>query len=472
MRGKGRENVEKNLYLSYTKCHIVAGKSLNEKKVEELLDLIRGELTDRIKPEDLQESREDDKVIFTFTWLLKEPMRLIFDTKKEQLLMPDILEDIPPESAIYADLLLLTDEFGAGRERLLEIYLLNKNGSVSILCKPKHDVYNYGAEKVLKLANEIFQKTFENYPKYTKEKFNQVMTKVRIRGADHAIPIVLTPYQKDLEKTRPYRSPGSWDLATLTNPDGEYYYEQGNFFLGMIAGIDNIRLPILGFKDWYSGNYKIVYPLYKDLKKEGSKTYHTLAGFDLLDISEVFNSFQEAISKVREYLLKINLSRAERMRIESWFDDLPSHPVDLYVKYFALRDAADFISRLLSAENYHSLEGISEKLADIIDEEDRKKLMETAVMLMKIRDKRDSAASFDDSLQRTLAFREAVRIAVKRDRTTKILESNVRNISRSGGGKSVYLGKEELKWIRLGEKALVKIVEYEPFRCRIEIYPM
>ena len=445
---------------------------MNEKSSGTKLGYVREELTRLIRPKDLQEGREDGKIIFTFTWFPKKPIRLILDIEKEQLLMPDILEDISPSSAIYVDLMLLTEEFSVGREELLELSLLNKDGSVSIVCKPKHDDYTYATEKILKLVNEIFQRVFENYPEYTKEKFNQVMVNLKIGGLDHRIPIVLIPYQEGIEKTHPYRSPGSWDVATLPNPKGEYYYEQGDFFLGSEAGVDNVRLPILGFKDWHTGHYKIVYPLYKDLRKEGNITYHTLAGLDFLDLSEVFGSFQKAISIIKEHLLKIRLSYPEKRRIESWLKELPSHPVELYFKYFALKDAADFVLHMISEENGRSLRTISHKLATFMSEEDKKQLKKIADMLLKVRDQRDSAASFDESLRRKLAFREAVRITAERNRITKVVESNIRNISRSGGGKSVYLGKEELKWIRLGEKALVKIVEYEPFRCRIEIYPV
>lgn len=443
---------------------------MNEKSLEDL-DSVRKELARTIRPKDLQEDRGDDKVIFTFTWLLKEPMRFIFDMEKHQLVVPDILKDIPPDSAIYADLLLLIKEFSMGREELLEFSLLNKNDSVSVICKPKID-YTYGAEKILTLVNRIFQKIFENYPEYTKEKFNQIMVKTKIRGLDHAIPIILTPYQEGIEKTHPFRSPGSWDLATLPDSKGEYYYQQGDFFLGMVAGIDNVRLPILGFKDWYDGHYKIVYPLYREITKEGNITYHTLADLDLLDLSEFFDAVQKAIAIIKQYLLKIGLSHHEKRRIESWLKELPSHPVEFYYKYLALRDTADFISRLLSKENNHYLRGTSEKLAKIVNEEDKIELKETVDMLIKIQDQIESAVSFDETLRHTLAFRESVRIAMERDRITKVLESNIRNVSRSGGGKSVYLGKEELKWIRFGKEALVKIVEYQPFRFRIEIYPL
>lgn len=433
---------------------------------------VRGELTRLIKPKDLQEGRENGKTIFTFTWLLKRPMRLILDMKKEQLLVPNILEDVSPGSAIYADVLLLTRKFSAGREELLELGLLNKGDSVSVVCKPKHNDYTYATEKILKLVNDIFQRIFERYPNYTEEKFNQVMVNLKIRGLDHGIPVVLTPYQEGIEKTHPYHSPGSWDLATLPNSKGEYYYEQGDFFLGSIAGVDNTRLPILGFKDWYTGHYKIIYPLYKDLKKEGDITYHTLAGLDLLDLSEVHDSFQKAISIIKEYLLRIGLSYHEKRKIESRLKELPSHPVELYFKYFALKDAADFIFRMISEKSGRSLGIISHEFANFMSKEDKKQLKKTADMLLEVREQRDSAASYDESLRHILAFREAVNTTAERKRATKVVESNVRNISRSGGGKSVYLGKEELKWIQLGEKALVKIVEYEPFRCRVEIYPI
>ena len=444
---------------------------MNKRIVKEEADAVKKELVGLIKPEDLREEKQDGKIVFTFSWLLKEPMRMHLDIEKRQIILSDILIDVPSDSGMYADILLLTREFNADREELLEFGLLNRDGVVSLICKVKHD-YTYGTEKTIRLANEIFQKVFEDYPEYTKEKFNQIMIKVRIKDLEYAIPVVLIPYHENIEKERPYRSPGSWDLATLPNNEGEYHYQQGDFFIGGIAGVDNVRLPVLGFRDWHDQHYRIAYPVYKDLRKEGNVTYHTLFGFDFIDLTEVFEDLQEAISLIGQYLSKLNLSILEKRRIRSWIKELPSHPVELYFKYYALQDAADFIFRLLDEKESGSLREISSEFARMVNEEDKEKLEETARMLVTIRDKRDSAASFDESLQHTLAFREAVKIVGDRDRIAKVIESNIRNISRSGGGKSIYLGKEELKWIRLGEKALVKVVEYQPFRSRIEIYPM
>jgi hypothetical protein len=240
----------------------------------------------------------------------------------------------------------------------------------------------------------------------------------------------------------------------------------------VIEGVDNVRLPVLGFKDWHDQHYRIAYPIYKDLRKEGNVTYHALFDFDFLDLTEIFEELQETISLIGQYLARLNLSIPGRRRIESRIKELPSHPIELYFKHYALQDAADFILRLLDGKEGGSLMEVSKEFAEMVNEEDKRKLEETAHMLVRARDKRDSAASFDESLQHTLAFREAVKIVGDRHRITKVLESNIRNVSRSGGGKSIYLGKEELKWMHLGEKAMVKVVEYQPFRSRIEIYPL
>jgi hypothetical protein len=440
--------------------------------VEENWDLIRKEL-EKNNLKNLREEKDDDKIIFTFNWLLPEPMRLMYDASKNALIMSNILEDIPSDSAIFADILLLVDEFSVGRGELLSFETLSQKGAVSIVCKPKHNDYTYATEKILLLVNNIFQKIFEDYPSYTKEKFNQLMVNVEIKSLHHTIPVILSSYEEgvDMSKTYLYRSPGSLDLATLPNENGEYYYEMGDFFLGGERWIDNVHLPILGFIDWHDKHYKVMYPIYEEVKKEGNVTFHKLVSFGTLDLSEVFNTLQKTVSIIRNYLSKLYLSIHEQREVTSRLNELPSHPMDLYLKYDAPNDAANFILVLLDEKESYSLKSVSKKFSKIIDENDRKQIIETINLLKNAFEYCRSANSYDDSLQHTIAFRKAVRIAREGTRSTNIRVSNIRNISRSGAGKSVYLGKEELEWVHLGDKVLVKIVEYQPFRSRIEIYP-
>jgi len=387
--------------------------------------------------------------------------------------MPDVLDDVPPDSAMYADILNLVNDFVSGRGHLLDFEVLNQNGSLSIVCKLKHKDYAYGTEKILLLVDNIFQKVFEDYPSYTVKKFNQMMVKLKVEGIQRTIPVILKSYGEiaDMSNMPVYRAPGSFDFATLPNEKGEYFYEMGDFFLGSIQGMDNIHLPMLGFIDLFDNHYRILYPIYEEVRKEGDISFHKLVGFGISDLSEAFDSLQKALSILKRHLNRLEISPHERRRLASWFNMLPSHPIELYLKYDAPSDAAKFISILLNKEESYALKSLSKRLSEVISENERKLLEEIVNLMRDVSEKCQSARSYDDTLQRMLAFREAVRIAKERDSGVNIVRSSIRNVSRSGAGKSIYLGKEELELVPLEDKALVKIVEYQPFRYRIEIYP-
>ena len=166
-------------------------KIKNEQEIEE----IKKEIVRLIEPKDLKQDGQGGKATFEFTWLNADPMKLLADSEEHQLKLINILEGIPEESAIYVDILRVTDEFNSGRNHLLKMGLSNEEGNISIICKVKYD-YTYGTEKILRLANDIFQYIFENYQEYTKEKFNEIMVRTKIRGLERQIPIILSQYQK------------------------------------------------------------------------------------------------------------------------------------------------------------------------------------------------------------------------------------------------------------------------------------
>ena len=82
--------------------------------------------------------------------------------------------------------------------------------------------------------------------------------------------------------------------------------------------------------------------------------------------------------------------------------------------------------------------------------------------------------TFDGILRMKIAIKQAIEIAreiIEGKRNQGIIVSNIRKVTKLGGGKAIYIGKEELKVIELGDRVLVKVIE-EMGRKKLIIEPM
>ena len=82
--------------------------------------------------------------------------------------------------------------------------------------------------------------------------------------------------------------------------------------------------------------------------------------------------------------------------------------------------------------------------------------------------------TFDGILRMKIAIKQAIEIAreiIEGKRNQGIIVSNIRKVTKLGGGKAIYIGKEELRVIKLGDRVLVKVVE-EMGRKKLIIEPI
>lgn len=92
--------------------------------------------------------------------------------------------------------------------------------------------------------------------------------------------------------------------------------------------------------------------------------------------------------------------------------------------------------------------------------------------------KLEKALAFNDALLNRIANRVAARAVESGDREQlismgeEVLTSNIRKVTRLGGGKAVYIGKEELKHIEFSERANVRVIKMKDGSKVLVIEPL
>lgn len=145
--------------------------------------------------------------------------------------------------------------------------------------------------------------------------------------------------------------------------------------------------------------------------------------------------------------------------------DLPRDESELLVKLSNVLSLIDSVKMARSDKGFSVIplrlsEENLEKIKSLVDEiEDQVKLIR-------------SMSTFDGVLRKRVALRLAIEYAKDILSSERgVIVSNVRKVSRLGAGKAIYIGREELKAISLGEKVLVSVIE-EKGRKKIIIEPI
>ena len=119
---------------------------------------------------------------FRFYWLWNLPFCLTFDARRKALSFKNLLPDVPPRSALNAELkAFIKDQSSRWRlehRRLdpnrLSVRYSNMQGTVGITFLVMQGDYQYGVKKALSLINEIFVGFLNvNFPEYTAAHFHK-----------------------------------------------------------------------------------------------------------------------------------------------------------------------------------------------------------------------------------------------------------------------------------------------------------
>lgn len=145
--------------------------------------------------------------------------------------------------------------------------------------------------------------------------------------------------------------------------------------------------------------------------------------------------------------------------------DLPRNEVDL-VKNIGI------VLSFINSINLLEPEGKFSMLSMNISKD---KLSKIRKLIESIRDELEAISrmyTFNTIIRKRIALRLATIFAKESlSGDTGVIVSNVRKLSKLGAGKAIYIGKEELKAIPLGEKVLVSVIE-EKGRRKIVIEPI
>mgnify|MGYP000557144231 CR=1 FL=1 len=198
-------------------------------------------------------------------------------------------------------------------------------------------------------------------------------------------------------------------------------------------GKDNVKLPILS------------------AVKDGKTYAYVPEENNILrpyDLSQIYSDVRELVELVGSSAI-----------------DIPSDESELIVKIGNLLNFIELINASLT-------ETILPLSPTSIDQSIHDRVQQ---LLMKLSDEiriLRKIMSLDEALRKKIASRLAVDYARKIiQRESGMIISNVRKVSKLGAGKAVYIGKEELKLLPLGEKVLVSVIE-EKGKRKIVIEPI
>lgn len=120
------------------------------------------------------------KRAFRFVWLGNRPLEFNLDAENHVLSFNKLLPKVPSKSIMYADL----SGFVRSRSdrsvpkhrrvepRYAEVACTNRRGEVSIALRVVNNRYEYGLNKLVNLAHEIFVQLNDKYADYMTETFD------------------------------------------------------------------------------------------------------------------------------------------------------------------------------------------------------------------------------------------------------------------------------------------------------------
>ena len=120
------------------------------------------------------------KQAFKFVWLGNRRLEFNLDAENRILSFNKLLPNVPSKSALYSDL----NRFVKSRSdrsvpkhrrvepRYAEVTCTNRRGDVSIALKVVNNRYEYGLNRLVNLAHEIFVQLNDKYADYMSENFD------------------------------------------------------------------------------------------------------------------------------------------------------------------------------------------------------------------------------------------------------------------------------------------------------------
>ncbi|MEK6300328.1 MAG: hypothetical protein AABO41_06370 [Acidobacteriota bacterium] len=120
------------------------------------------------------------KRAFRFVWLGNRPLEFSLDVENHVLSFNKLLPNVSSKSMMYSDL----SRFVKSRSdrsvpkhrrvepRYAEVVCANRRGEVSITLTVRNNRYEYGLNKLVNLAHEIFVQLSDKYADYMTENFD------------------------------------------------------------------------------------------------------------------------------------------------------------------------------------------------------------------------------------------------------------------------------------------------------------
>lgn len=120
------------------------------------------------------------KRAFRFVWQGSRPVDFDVDSEKGVLRFNRLLPNVPPNSALYSDLLRFLNSRSDPKipkhrrveARRATVSCTNRAGNVSIALSVKNNQYDYGLKKLVNLVHEVFVQLNDAYADYLCENFD------------------------------------------------------------------------------------------------------------------------------------------------------------------------------------------------------------------------------------------------------------------------------------------------------------
>jgi hypothetical protein len=116
---------------------------------------------------------------FRFTWLMRQPMTLVYDPRAASLTFPNLLPRVGSTALLRRDLYELIDALRTravpahkridGRRARISRSARGGNFSLTLVVRGRH--HEYAVRKGLNLVNDLFVLLHSSYPDYLAEQF-------------------------------------------------------------------------------------------------------------------------------------------------------------------------------------------------------------------------------------------------------------------------------------------------------------
>jgi hypothetical protein len=111
---------------------------------------------------------------FTFTWLTRRPMSLLYDSRTSRLIIADLFPHVDPRSDMVADLRRLIVERSSSElpahkrldRRKAQLTCTVRRGRLAVQLLVRGSSHAYAVRYLLNLVNELHLRLHEAYPEY------------------------------------------------------------------------------------------------------------------------------------------------------------------------------------------------------------------------------------------------------------------------------------------------------------------